>query len=300
MTERVNRARKSDGSRMPELPECERGRRILAEVAVGRRIVRALLADDPIVLDGVAPRAFARALAGARVLAAQRRGKHLWLELDRRPWPLFHFGMAGGFEVPGRPSLPLASSPRGGDSAWPPRFAKAHLCFDDGGELMMTDRRRLARLRLRDDPALLPPVSELGFDPLLDPLSPAEFAALVAARSVTLKGLLLDQSFAAGLGNWLADEILYQARLDPRRRADSLDPAETRRLRTKMLAIVRRSVAVDADKSRFPRTWLFHHRWGKTAGARTARGERIEHIEVAGRTTAWCPEVQGGRDPRKH
>lgn len=281
---------------MPELPECERGRRILEAVAVGRRIARAEIARDPIVLEGIPARTFERALAGARALAARRRGKHLWLELDRRPWPLLHLGMAGGIESPGRPSLALASSPRGGEPArWPPRFVKMRLFLDDGGELVMTDRRRLARLRLRDDPEREPPISALGFDPFLDPPAAAAFAVLVAARSVTLKGLLLDQSFAAGIGNWLADEILYQSRLDPRRRADSLGAVETRRLRAHMLRIVRRAVAVDAEKSRFPRTWLFHHRWGKRVGARTARGERIEHIRVAGRTTAWCPEVQGDR-----
>jgi formamidopyrimidine-DNA glycosylase len=284
---------------VPELPECERARRILEELAVGRRIARVRCADDRIVFDGIAPRAFARALAGREVAAARRRGKYLWLELETRPWPLFHFGMAGGIETPGRPSLRLSSSPRAEESAWPPRFTKARIELDDGGEVVLTDRRRLARIRLRDDPISESPVSELGFDPLLDPPSPAAFAALVATRSVTLKGLLLDQGFAAGVGNWLADEILYQARLDPRRRADSLAPAEARRLRTTLLAVVRRAVAVDADKARFPRKWLFHHRWGKVEGARTASGERIEHITVAGRTTAWVPEAQGTGSARR-
>ncbi len=53
------------------------------------------------------------------------------------------------------------------------------------------------------------------------------------------------------------------------------------------------AVRVDADKTRFPRSWLFHHRWGKDDDARTHRGERIEHATVAGRTTAWVPSVQG-------
>jgi formamidopyrimidine-DNA glycosylase len=104
--------------------------------------------------------------------------------------------------------------------------------------------------------------------------------------------LLLDQSFAAGIGNWMADEILYQARLDPRRRGHELSEAEARRIHAKMGAIVRKACAVDADKSRFPRGWLFHRRWGKVADARTAKGEPIEHLELGGRTTAWVPSVQ--------
>jgi formamidopyrimidine-DNA glycosylase len=56
--------------------------------------------------------------------------------------------------------------------------------------------------------------------------------------------------------------------------------------------VVRRAVAVRADSDRFPRTWLFHTRWGRTVGATTARGEAIVHATVGGRTTAWVPKRQ--------
>jgi formamidopyrimidine-DNA glycosylase len=102
----------------------------------------------------------------------------------------------------------------------------------------------------------------------------------------------MDQSFAAGVGNWIADEVLYQARIDPRRRADALSEAEAKRIRSCLKRIIGKAVAVDADKKRFPRTWLFHRRWGKNSEAVTHRGERIRHITLAGRTTAWVPGVQ--------
>jgi formamidopyrimidine-DNA glycosylase len=114
----------------------------------------------------------------------------------------------------------------------------------------------------------------------------------MAGRRVSLKGLLLDQSFAAGVGNWIADEVLYQARLDPRRKADTLDGDEVKRVRSKLGSIIRKAVAVNAEKKRFPRTWLFHRRWGKEKDARMANGDRIEHLTLAGRTTAWVPAVQ--------
>jgi formamidopyrimidine-DNA glycosylase len=104
--------------------------------------------------------------------------------------------------------------------------------------------------------------------------------------------VLLDQSLFAGVGNWIADEVLYQAGLDPRRPASSLSPRDVGRLRGRLRAIVHRAVSVDADSSRFPRTWLFHRRWGRKQGARTARGEPIVHLTVGGRTTAWVPSRQ--------
>src|SRR5262247_4520301 len=115
---------------MPELPEVEYGRQIAMKVAQGRRIVEARCADDPIVFEGVAPARFRRALVGRRVLAVRRHGKHLWFELDRRPWPCLHFGMTGGFHVPGRKSVKLRSSgERTPAPGWPPRFAKLRLTF---------------------------------------------------------------------------------------------------------------------------------------------------------------------------
>ncbi len=150
----------------------------------------------------------------------------------------------------------------------------------------------IRRIRLREDPENEPPVSRLGFDPLLSPPAPAELTRALRARAAPVKAVLLDQGFAAGVGNWIADEVLYQSRIDPRRRASALTATEARRLRTMLLRVIRRAVAVDADKSRFPRAWLFHHRWGRAADARTARGERITFLEVAGRTTAFVAAVQ--------
>ncbi len=277
---------------MPELPEVERGRRLAEAVTAGRRIARVWCDDDPIVFDGVEPARWRRALENKRVVAARRWGKQLWLELDAPPHPLFHFGMSGGFKTPASTPLQLKSGPREDTSVWPPRFVKIRLHLDDGGELAMTDGRRLGRILLRENPEHEPPIARLGFDPLLALPSPKRFAELLRGRGGILKSLLLDQSFAAGVGNWIADEVLFQAGIDPRRRASSVTDAEARRLRTRLGAIVKRAVEANADDSRYPRTWLFHRRWGKQGDARTTRGERIEHATIGGRTTAWVPARQ--------
>ena len=170
-----------------------------------------------------------RALLGRRVVAVQRHGKHLWLELDRRPWLGMHFGMAGGLQTPQSAGVKLVSHGKGErPPGWPPRFTKLHLTFADGGELVLADGRRLGRVRLRRDPRNEPPIGLLGFDALLELPTPARFAALVAERGAPIKALLLDQTFAAGVGNWIADEVLYQARIAPGRRARLAVPAGSR------------------------------------------------------------------------
>ena len=115
---------------------------------------------------------------------------------------------------------------------------------------------------------------------------------MVVARRTTIKGLLLNQKFCAGIGNWIADEILYQAGIDPRTRTDGMDDSSIERVRRWTRKIIERSVEVNANSSKFPRTWLFHERWGKPEGALTRRGEAIEIMTVAGRTTAWVPSAQ--------
>jgi formamidopyrimidine-DNA glycosylase len=278
---------------MPELPEVETARRLAARVAVGRRIVAVWCAPDPLVFEGATPAAFRRALLGRHVHAVGRRGKHLWLELDRRPWACLHFGMAGGLHAPSAPGVRLVSSgARRSGPAWPPRFTKLRLHLQGGGELAFADGRRLGRVRLRHDPAREAPISRLGFDALREVPPAARFRALVRARGARIKALLLDQSFTAGVGNWIADEVLYQARIAPRRRARSLSDAELDRLRAALRSVVATAVRLEADGDRYPRTWLFHRRWGRTPKAVTARGEPIHHELIAGRTTAWVPAVQ--------
>ncbi len=277
---------------MPDLPGVERGRRLAASMAEGRSIAEVRCTEDPIVFDGVPPDIFQRALAHRRVHAVHRRGKQLWFELDRAPHPLFHFGMTGAFHTPVAEPLQLKSGPKAPHREWPPRFTKIHLQFDDGGELVMTNARRLGRILLRDDPLNEPPLSKLGFDPLLDLPSPAAFSKRLRARNAVIKSLLLDQHFSAGVGNWIADEVLYQAGIDPQRRASSLSDVEAKRLRTKLKAVVETAVEANASDADYPNRWLFHRRWGKLADAKTPGGEVIEHVTIGGRTTAWVPAVQ--------
>jgi formamidopyrimidine-DNA glycosylase len=208
----------------------------------------------------------------------RRKGKYLWLELDRRPWPLMHFGMTGWIHLD-----------RGGADR---RFTRLVLETDDGTRAVFTDPRRLGRIRLQDDPPGERPVAALGFDALEGVPPAAELGRLLTRRSAPLKAVLLDQGVFAGVGNWVADEVLFQAGVRPQRAASSLSAAEVRALRRSLVRVIEKAVAVGADDARFPRTWLFHHRWGKRSDACTSRGEPIVHETIGGRTTAWVPTRQ--------
>ncbi|MGE0790459.1 MAG: DNA-formamidopyrimidine glycosylase family protein [Sandaracinaceae bacterium] len=278
---------------MPELPEAEHGRTILERVLVGRRISVAHVQMDPIVFESRAPSWVADRLVGRTVVTAHRKGKYLWLELDEGPHVILHFGMTGTLRTPNDRPLVLSSSPAEPDLSWPPKFTKLELLNDRGERLAFTNARRLGRVLFRDDPRGEDPIASLGFDAYLELPRIEAFRALLGRRKrAVLKGLLLDQGFAAGVGNWIADEVLYQAKLDPRRRVESLDPTEVAALRKAIGHVVTTAVGADADHDQLPKRWLFHRRWGKDAAARTHDGRAIEFIEIGGRTTAWVPSVQ--------
>jgi len=101
----------------------------------------------------------------------------------------------------------------------------------------------------------------------------------------------MDQKIIAGIGNWMADEILYRARVHPETRANELNEEQLAAIRSRVEEVVRVACDANSDHDLFPSDWLFHHRWGKQDGAKV-NGDAIKFIEIGGRTTAYVPKLQ--------
>ena len=180
---------------MPELPEAERAR-LQIDRALGREIVAVDDRDTYVCRPHAAGRDRGGAGRAARCCARHRRGKFLWVETTG-PVLGLHLGMAGRIEIDEPPA------PRHWD-----RFA---LEFADGGRLALHDKRRLGRAVLEPDFSHVgPDAAEVGRD---------AFRARVGRGTAPIKARLLDQGAIAGVGNLLADETLWRARLSPRRPA---------------------------------------------------------------------------------
>ena len=159
------------------------------------------------------------ALVGHQLVAARRSGKVILLDIDSGATLGIRFGMTGTLVVDGRSAVDeLMYAPTRHDPAWD-RFA---VCFEDGGSLVVSDPRRLGGVILDPD------LSRLGPDAAS--VGPAALAAALRGSEAPLKARLLDQSRVAGVGNLIADEVLWRAGLSPLRPAGSLSPAEVRRL----------------------------------------------------------------------
>jgi formamidopyrimidine-DNA glycosylase len=257
---------------MPELPEVEAARRLIAERALSRRIA-GVDDTDTFVVRPHSSGELSQALSGRMLTSAHRRGKLLWCETSGDGPDLgIHLGMTGRIIV----------TPPGGRAAGLPKagWNRFALDFADGGRLVLSDPRRLGRIRLNPDvEALGPDAAEVTED---------EFRELITRGNVAVKARLLDQSRIAGVGNLLADEAFWQAKMPPAARTGSLRPDEAGRLYRVLQAVLRAAIASGGAHTgqviaaRYP-------------GAICPRcGAEMRHGIVGGRSTWWCSREQAG------
>lgn len=246
---------------MPELPEAERARLAL-ESTIGRRIA-AVDDRDTYVCRPHQPGEIAAALVGQTPSAVHRRGKFLWVETEDGPTLGLHLGMAGRIVVDPEEA-----------SGWD-RFS---VRLADGGAFALRDKRRLGRAVLNPDYAHVGPDAAL--------VGREDFRRLIGRGRAPVKARLLDQGAISGVGNLLADEALWRARIAPTRPTGSLSIEDLDRLRREIRAAVR-----EAIRKGGAHTGAFNA-VREREGACPRDGHRLERARIGGRTTFWCPVCQ--------
>jgi formamidopyrimidine-DNA glycosylase len=276
---------------VPELPEVETARRLIAGTALHRPIA-GVDDSDTFVCRPHAPGELGDALVGRALIAAHRRGKAMWFETSgiggsAAPGPDLgiHLGMSGRIVVvaPDGQAAEGGGASGGGQSGrdarpYKPEWERFALQFADGGRLALVDMRRLGRVRLN------PEIGALGPD--AETVTPSQFRSLITRGSIAVKARLLDQSKIAGVGNLLADEVLWQAKMPPAAPVTSLRPEDVDRLYRALRSAVRSAVAAggagvgEVISARHP-------------GGRCPRcGAEMRHGTVGGRSTWWCSREQ--------
>ena len=271
---------------MPELPEVESARAVIERAALGRKIVD-VDDNDSYECRPHQPGDIRAALTGRRLTAVHRRGKSLWCDTSgagrsRTAGPALgiHLGMSGKIVVAGR----RGEEVEGGDywvrgrAHGDYRFSRFSLTFSDGGSLLLIDPRRLGRVRLD------PPVEALGPD--AREITRSQFRAAFAQGTAPVKARLLDQDVIAGIGNLLADQVLWQAKIHPARPVCELTQADVDRL----FRAVRRSIESSVADGGVHTLPILSFR--KDGGQCPRCGAPMVRGKVAGRTTWWCSREQ--------
>lgn len=271
---------------MPELPEVESARAVIERLGLGRTIVE-VDDSDRYECRPHAPGQIRSALLGRSLTGAHRRGKSMWCDssgVDRSDAPGpplgIHLGMSGkiviadgqGTEIDGGDYWERGRAP--GDH----RFSRFSLTFADGGSLLLVDPRRLGRVRLD------PPVHGLGPD--AREITPAQFRAALARGSAPVKARLLDQEAIAGIGNLLADQLLWQARVHPARSVRDLSRADVQRLQRALRSAVEAAITGGGVHT------LPVVPFRRKSALCPRDGAPMLRDTVGGRTTWWCSREQ--------
>ncbi len=275
---------------MPELPEVETVRRMIAAHVPGRVIARASVSRHRLRTASLA--ALPRALAGRAFATPRRVGKFLLLDLDAGRTLLSHLGMSGRWLFWDTGTEADASMPH------------VHLTleFQDGARLWYQDIRRFGMLRVvpTDQLARDASLKLLGPDPLVAPPTADSFGALARGVRTSVKSFLLDQRRIAGLGNIYVSEILFRAAIDPRRRAGTLARDEWARVAAQVVPVLEDSIArMGTTFSTYRTIWNEPGEYGEQllvydrAGEPCRRcGAEVKRIVQAGRSTFFCPACQ--------
>jgi len=265
---------------MPELPEVETIKNDLREIVLGKSITHVCV-HNPRVIRQPSAGAFKKGLTGAKINKVLRRGKLLILELSGGKFLTIHLRMTGQLVYPGGTK-------------------KSRVAFGlSGGKVLdFNDQRLFGELRLVKDWQSLPFVRNMGPEPF--DLTLAKFKDMLSECKSQIKPLLMDQGFICGIGNLYAAEILFRARINPERKAQSLSGQEKKSLFSAMQKILRLAIkhggssVVDYVRlSGRPGGYLAYHRvYGRAGKPCFVCKTIIKRAAQAGRGTYFCPKCQ--------
>lgn len=264
---------------MPELPEVETTVRLLQPDLAGRTFTQVQLnwpkhAADPAALTNLLP--------GHKIVEVGRRGKYLVFTLEPSDRTLFiHLMMSGRLGV---------------FSADEPLDKHDHTIFelDDGRQLRFNDTRKFGRVYLVANAKKV--VGKLGPEPLGESFTVDWLAERLSQRTRVIKALLMEQSFLAGIGNIYADEILFRAKIDPRRAAHQLAPEEAAALHRAIREVL--TEAIEYQGTSFD--WVYPEGgmqerlrvYGRAGEPCLVCGHEIQRVVLVQRGTHLCPRCQ--------
>lgn len=273
---------------MPELPEVETIVRGLRDLITGHKINQVWVREPKLIVFP-AEDEFKRQLNGREVIALNRRGKYILINLEGGKTLVVHLRMTGKLLV----------KPREIDVD-----KHTHIIFelDNGMDLRFHNVRKFGRVYLVDTGSWQEAggLAELGPEPLSDKFTLTELKNRIKGRKMMIKSLLLNQKFIAGLGNIYTDEALFRAGISPKRRADTLSDEELERLYRAIRRVLELGIEyggttfsdyLDArgKQGEFQKKLLVYRQTGENC---PQCGHEIIREKIGGRSSHYCPGCQ--------
>ncbi|AFK04214.1 Formamidopyrimidine-DNA glycosylase catalytic domain protein [Emticicia oligotrophica DSM 17448] len=265
---------------MPELPEVETYRRYFEETSLFQPIADVFVEDTKLLTTDYD--LLIEKLRNKQFIGTKRIGKNLFIQLDAPYWLHFHFGMTGDLAY-------------FRDEEDTPRFARIVFKFANGFKLGFLCPRKFERIGIVENIEEYLLKKKINKDAL--EISIEELAKTLKKKNAPIKSVLLDQSTVAGIGNWIVDDVLFQAKIHPERSSNQLSNQKIIDIHQAIKLVIQTAIDLQANYNDFPKNFLIHARgWGiqqqTLIGKCPACGEPISISKVGGRTTFFCSKRQ--------
>ncbi|AZQ44092.1 Fpg/Nei family DNA glycosylase [Nonlabens ponticola] len=258
---------------MPELPEVQGYKTYIDSTSLHHTIESMDCRDDRLLKKDI--RTFKKHLVGVQLSGTRRIGKYSFVETTGDKILVMHFGMTG------KPTYYKDADAR-------PKFGHIVLSFENGFQLVFENKRKFGWWDLIDDIEAYKKEHDLSDD--ARELSLDDFKKSLSSRKTDIKKVIMDQSVAAGIGNWLADEVLYQAKIHPQLKVADMSEERIEHLHKTMQEVIEVTIEHDAHYSDFPDHYLMHIREEGADCHHTS--SKIKKIKVGGRATYFSPQWQ--------
>ena len=258
---------------MPELPEVEGYKVYIDSTALHKKITTFECRDNRLLKTSKSN--FEKYLIHEELTSTKRIGKYLFLKTSGKKILVMHFGMTG------RPNYYKEKDDR-------PKYGHIVLTFENGFHFAFECKRKFGWWDLIDSIEAYKKDKKLSDD--ARDLSWDDFRTSIHNRKTFIKAVLMDQSVAAGIGNWMADDILYQSKIHPEVKAQDLSEKNIETIFNVMKKVIEVAIENDAHYDDFPKDFLIHFR--KEGAKCFHTGAEIQKIKVGGRSTYFSPEWQ--------
>jgi formamidopyrimidine-DNA glycosylase len=271
---------------MPELAEVEFFRKRWA-AGHGGKVLAVRLHEGKKVFRGTDTRALQTALTGAKLQDSATAAKQMLFRFSGGAWVGVHLGMSGELRV---------EAPD-----YPPAKHDHFIVVQKQRQLVFNDPRMFGRVLFHRGPKAPAWWTRIAPAILSKEFTVGAVTAFLRRRARTpIKAVLLMQERFPGIGNWMADEVLWRAAIHPKRLAGSLSPTEIAAVHRECRAVCQMALVTIAGRGKklpphlnahIPKSWLFWHRW-EDGGRCPRTGAALVREEVGGRTTCWSPARQ--------
>ena len=269
---------------MPELPEVEMRRLYLEATSLNQSIDTIIVDDNKLLTTDF--NVFLEQLHDRQFTGTKRVGKNLFINTDDPAVIVrMHFGMTGDLTYYHQ-------------SIDRPKHARIVFIFKNGFCLGFVCPRKFERVGLVANVDEYLKLKKIAPDALS--INVDTLAIKLKKRRSPIKPVLLDQATTAGLGNWIVDEVLFQAKVHPSSTSAELNDEQIDAIHKAIHFVLETAIVREANYRDFPTSFLIHARQWDVSPYEDLEahkfcprcGTRIDVIEVGGRTTYYCPKEQ--------